>query len=759
MRARELFIAGSCLLTGCSSGRGGGAGSTGGGPSPSPELVFQTSSCTSGEVGLVDLMVDDTNIYAYCVGEQRLFRFAKVATPAPSDGIYTDPSDKSRAVTIFDSTSEPSSGQGLTGASLSAGAVFWTWPTVSSVDAWDLLPNDLAPNPLVGGAHCGGACSPLVTADGVFVATGGSEVVFQPPRGAVHGMGQPGPVNIQLTDPAVTGARSFQGAVLVAGIPYFLLGPSPYSLFSVDGKGGKATLVATIKTPIDAPTLVSAGGSLYVVDTRHQSDDTMVFWKVDTSGGKLSQVATVPAPFAFGKAIGSNLDGNPLLVADGTTVYWTDPGQASASGVIYMLDLASPSAPPVAVVSQRTIPYSVAIDDTYIYWTEHDAAVGDPSLAGKVDVIYRMAKPTPTCSGSACACPPQNMCGGTCVQIQSDPGNCGACGNACPTGAACSNGTCQCPSGQTSCNGACIDTTTDTANCGGCGVKCTQTCEVAHCRVQLASMPTTTSANALAVDSQYAFGIAGSTILRVPLNGGSTQVVANGQAAPFSLAIDAANVYWNNLGVAGGGAIVKAPKTGGNGSTTVLATSAQTLSIATIAVDATKVYWYDAGSIMSVPITGGSPSVVASATTSWIAVSASNLYWLTITDVMKIPLAGGSATSIWSGKKVLSSLTSDGSNLYWFSAIGTIPALNTIPLAGGTPSTFMLSNSVSNGLASDGTNVYWADTQGRVMRMPVAGGTPTPLTVALGATNSIVVDATSVYVLTQGGQLMKVTPK
>ena len=61
------------------------------------------------------------------------------------------------------------------------------------------------------------------------------------------------------------------------------------------------------------------------------------------------------------------------------------------------------------------------------------------------------------CSKGNCACPSGTTnCGGTCVNLttfQTDPQNCGTCGNICPPGTACSSGECLslCSGGQSCC--------------------------------------------------------------------------------------------------------------------------------------------------------------------------------------------------------------------------------------------------------------------------------------------------------------------
>jgi hypothetical protein len=67
----------------------------------------------------------------------------------------------------------------------------------------------------------------------------------------------------------------------------------------------------------------------------------------------------------------------------------------------------------------------------------------------------------------------QALCGDACVDPQADNAHCGACGNACAGGTACSSGRCECVQpGQALCGGKCVVTATDSSNCGGCGVVC-----------------------------------------------------------------------------------------------------------------------------------------------------------------------------------------------------------------------------------------------------------------------------------------------
>jgi hypothetical protein len=96
------------------------------------------------------------------------------------------------------------------------------------------------------------------------------------------------------------------------------------------------------------------------------------------------------------------------------------------------------------------------------------------------------------CSGGACVCPPNGgntmtLCSGKlgdeCVDLQHDPNNCGMCNRQCPTGTACNNGNCACPGSgldggaslslcPTPNGNVCVDLQSDPNNCGWCGRSC-----------------------------------------------------------------------------------------------------------------------------------------------------------------------------------------------------------------------------------------------------------------------------------------------
>lgn len=81
----------------------------------------------------------------------------------------------------------------------------------------------------------------------------------------------------------------------------------------------------------------------------------------------------------------------------------------------------------------------------------------------------------PTMDGASCAVG-QTSCDGACVDTQSDPDHCGACGASCSPDEVCDSGACrlpmECPAGEMDCGAGCTDVSSDPDHCGGCGMAC-----------------------------------------------------------------------------------------------------------------------------------------------------------------------------------------------------------------------------------------------------------------------------------------------
>jgi hypothetical protein len=106
------------------------------------------------------------------------------------------------------------------------------------------------------------------------------------------------------------------------------------------------------------------------------------------------------------------------------------------------------------------------------------------------------------CSNGQCAVgcgDAGTLCGvGTCANLNTDFDNCGSCGHVCSSGQTCSSGKCNtggCTAPNTACNGSCVNTNTDSQNCGGCGKACTQgqVCAQGQCAFSCGTLTTCTS--------------------------------------------------------------------------------------------------------------------------------------------------------------------------------------------------------------------------------------------------------------------------
>ena len=117
-------------------------------------------------------------------------------------------------------------------------------------------------------------------------------------------------------------------------------------------------------------------------------------------------------------------------------------------------------------------------------------AAGSGSLPPHVSDI---CPDNPAQCGGAC-------CGSQCIDVTSDPNNCGGCDVVCPSGGACVNGSCAgcgpsgnaCDTGQMCCgSNGCKSLDSDVNNCGACGTVCPSgvTCVSGQCTTGGTSTP------------------------------------------------------------------------------------------------------------------------------------------------------------------------------------------------------------------------------------------------------------------------------
>ena len=107
----------------------------------------------------------------------------------------------------------------------------------------------------------------------------------------------------------------------------------------------------------------------------------------------------------------------------------------------------------------------------------------DPGACGPASARCRADQ---LCIDGACRCrPPLGSVGDACVDLETDPENCGMPGMQC-RGGVCAMGRCVpgCPDGTRECDNACVNLRSDPLHCGECGRACrnTEACQDGDCR-------------------------------------------------------------------------------------------------------------------------------------------------------------------------------------------------------------------------------------------------------------------------------------
>ena len=152
----------------------------------------------------------------------------------------------------------------------------------------------------------------------------------------------------------------------------------------------------------------------------------------------------------------------------------------------------------------------------------------------------------------------------------------------------------------------------------------------------------------LAVDTQSLFWAVSTgsmgAITKIPIHGGSTTVVTSmlSDVVPMGVAVNATECFFVADELGGGSvSVMSADKNGDGGVAKTLAFLSGN-SPGSLVIDATNVYWTmtDHGTVMTVPLSGGTPSTLASGQNqpAGIAGDSSSLYWVNSGDgtIMKL---------------------------------------------------------------------------------------------------------------------------
>ena len=343
-------------------------------------------------------------------------------------------------------------------------------------------------------------------------------------------------------------------------------------------------------------------------------------------------------------------------------------------------------------------------------------------------------------TGTACPLPGQMFCAGQCIDVQSNPQNCGACGHGC-LGQACSEG-------------ACVPTTLSTAYVAwGDLAQDSSTLYFTNADGALRAVPkiggvTRTIAAGLgsplgvAVDANYAYvADAGKNkILKITLSDGTlTDLVAN-LSTPQAVTIDAANVYFTTYGSgAVNGSVLGCAKTGCNNA------PAKYFGLLQL---------YPAG------ISGPMASLVADAAYLYYGSAFVN------GEVHRAPIGGGPDELVFSNFGPPGALAFANNTL----AILTWgPGAQARVATPGSQTSTVLASGLNHplGLAMTDTDLYWTMYEpgwadgGQVFKCPLTGCVETgPQLLAKGTqpSSAIVADATSVYWLSNDGNVYR-TPR
>jgi hypothetical protein len=266
------------------------------------------------------------------------------------------------------------------------------------------------------------------------------------------------------------------GAIIQGNVPGELRGELSFPL-SPDGAIDNGRL--RLEGGAEFPVVGQVNGRALNVRVEFAADQSVVL--VGTAAQRLDQCAGDVDGLLTGPRIGDLGDwhASGTLVGGGegpppTATSSAAPGAPTATSAPSSTATATAPAGATATATSTATPTATPTE------TPTPAPTETPTPAPTETPTPTPEPPTPT----PIVCPAgETECSGICVDLQTDVNNCGTCGTICPEGQpgfvrGCAAGNCffmrerACAEGLSSCNGVCVDRQTDPANCGLCGNAC-----------------------------------------------------------------------------------------------------------------------------------------------------------------------------------------------------------------------------------------------------------------------------------------------
>ncbi len=365
--------------------------------------------------------------------------------------------------------------------------------------------------------------------------------------------------------------------------------------------------------------------------------------------------------------------------------------------------------------------------------------VGCANIWGFEELNAPPPEPPPiVCAGYVEPCPNGcSACSSRCADLDTDTLNCGSCGTQCTGGRSCVEGECVCAEGTEPCGGLCIDFADDPMNCGACANACDPggACNDGVCTFpEIVGMGQGTP-GPIAVDADRVYFVGASSIFSVAKDGTDLVTLASAVSVS-SIVIDATNLYYYSSV-----SIDSIPLAGGTPTMLAMPAAAGT---GALAVDATDLYWVGSGTVSKVALTGGTPLVLTTGTVgvNTIALDADYVYFAYSSTVFRTPLAGGSMTTIGSAGTTVADIAVDAAAVYY--AAGTIGAF----AIDGATNQMLATASLPQRIATDADTIYFFDGTS-LSKVPKSGGDVSILAID-SYPMDLAVDDTHVYWTSRG---------